>query len=74
MSTAMDLSASLIWQGANTNKRLARGLNPAPIIWQMTGYDTVALTTITWFSYGDPQNDSPPSPNPVINVSATRIR
>jgi hypothetical protein len=74
MSTAMDLSTAFSWQGASTNKRLTRGYNPVPIVYQMTGYDTVALTTITWFSYGDPQNDPPPSPNPVINVSATRIR
>lgn len=43
-------------------------------VYKMTAFDTVALTTITWLSYSDPQQTPPPTANPVINVSATRIR
>ena len=47
------------------------GLGP---IYSMSAFDTVALATITWLSYGDPQEVLPPTANPVINISATRIR
>jgi hypothetical protein len=54
------------------SKRVDRDADFHPV-YQMTGFDTVAHTTITWLSFSDPQQTAPPTANPVINVSATRI-
>jgi hypothetical protein len=57
----------------------ADNLGPVPIVpdsildtwFKMTGFDTVALQTITWL--GHTPLTPPPSQNPVINISAVRL-
>lgn len=39
---------------------------------KMRAWDTVAEEYVYWMSYGD-QNAKPPTLNPVINVTATRV-
>jgi hypothetical protein len=56
-----------------TSTRVNRDLEFVPVF-QMTAFDTVALQTITWLSFDDATQTAPPTANPVINVSATRIR
>lgn len=74
-SNAVDLGAAPTGIDAtNIRERLERDFETQPVVYRMTGYDTVALTTITWNSYGTPTHDIPPTANPVINISATRIR
>jgi hypothetical protein len=50
---------------------LKNELNPPPDYYQMTGYDTVAATTITW--YGRETTTPPPTQHPVINISAVKL-
>lgn len=42
------------------------------VAFKMRAWDTVAEEYVYWMSYGD-QNAKPPTLNPVVNVTATRV-
>lgn len=57
----------------STNRRLTLN-HDDPTAFVMTGFDTNTSSLLTWSSFADPTTIPPPTADPVINVSATKIR
>lgn len=58
--------------GQTPNTSVGQGAGSPGAAFKMRAWDTVAEEYVYWMSYGD-QNAKPPTLNPVINVTATRV-